>query len=234
MDGKSGFPDEKLMHVLFHELKAPLSAVASYLFLLKEGTLGDSLAAYQDMICKAGVRLDQMQELLGDLRDVSMVDSGKRERRIEQVLIPALVEDVCEKLKPAASSRNITFDIIVPAGILFTGDAWEISRIVHHLLSNAIKFNVEGGRAELRIETEDPSSLTITVIDSGIGIADADTGKIFEDFVRIKNSATKGIWGTGLGLSLVRRLEALYNGKVIVESEIGKGSTFIVRILTAA
>jgi signal transduction histidine kinase len=115
-----------------------------------------------------------------------------------------------------------------PAGpVLFHADAGEIEIIFNNLVSNAIKYNQDGGSVEIVI-TDEPSQVRIAVRDTGIGMTAEEIGKLFGEFSRIKNEKTRNILGSGLGLSILRRLAALYQGVVEVESQTGEGSTFTV------
>ena len=108
-------------------------------------------------------------------------------------------------------------------------DRGEIEIILNNLLSNAIKYNRPGGRAELTL-AGDAEGVMIRVADTGIGIAPEDCSRLFSDFVRIKTEQTRNILGSGLGLSIVRKLATLYGGQAVVESGVGVGSTFTVTL----
>ncbi len=111
-------------------------------------------------------------------------------------------------------------------------DRSELEIILNNLVSNAVKYNRDGGRVDVTLERpgDDRPGWRIRVADTGIGLAPEDAARLFEEFVRVKNEDTRGIAGTGLGLSIVKRLAQLYGGDATVVSERGVGSTFEVRL----
>jgi signal transduction histidine kinase len=112
---------------------------------------------------------------------------------------------------------------------MMKADAGEIEIVMNNLISNAVKYNKEGGRVDCFIE-ELPEALRISVSDTGIGMAEEETRNIFDDFVRIKNQQTKGIAGSGLGLSIVKKIVDMYKGSIKVQSNPGQGTTFIITL----
>jgi signal transduction histidine kinase len=117
----------------------------------------------------------------------------------------------------------------VPKDLIIKADSSEIEIILNNLLSNAVKYNKQGGKADLKISTEN-DQIKIVVSDTGIGLTKDEAAKLFNDFVRIKNHKTVKILGSGLGLSLVKKLAMFYNGDVCVQSEPDVGSTFTVEL----
>lgn len=225
---------EKLISVLFHELKGPLGAIAGYLSLLRKGVLGTDLPAYAEVLERSEARLDQMQELLSDLQDVSILDSGNRERKMTILSAQQSAEAAFKRVEAGANARHISIDTSIPADLTLEADPWEIGLVLHHLLSNAVRYNSDNGQAKLALRQIDPCTLEIQVSDTGIGIAPEHTDSLCRDFIRLKTPQTHGIFGTGLGLSIVRRIAALNGGGVHIESELGKGSIFSVRMHVGA
>ena len=113
--------------------------------------------------------------------------------------------------------------------VTIQADNEDINIVFNNLLSNAVKYNHEGGKVDIIID-RDNGDAVIKVIDTGIGISGKDQEVLFDDFVRIKNEKTRNISGSGLGLSIVKKIVELYHGLIIVESTVGEGSTFIVTI----
>ena len=144
------------------------------------------------------------------------------------------VYDVCEGLltmfRPMAEKKNIDLRGALAAGVPeVRQDAVKLQQILSNLLSNAIKFTPEGGRVLLKAEA-DGGHLVLTVSDTGVGIAPEEQGLIFEKFRQAGNPMTREHGGTGLGLSIVRELTRLLGGEVSLQSELGRGSTFTVRL----
>ena len=213
----------ELISVVSHELKAPLAAIEGFLNLLEGGYV--DAAGAQKLYARCRGRIDGMRKLIFDLLDLTRIESGQRRRELRTLdLVPVLREFV-ESMKPAAAERGIELRITCPENSSVTADPMEVEIIVRNLVSNAIKYNREGGSVDVVFEAS-PLRNRLRVADTGIGIAEEDLAKLFGEFVRIRNRETAKIPGSGLGLSIVRRLAALYDGEVTVKSSPGAGSTF--------
>ncbi|NMC64306.1 MAG: response regulator [SAR324 cluster bacterium] len=219
----------EFIRVLGHELKAPIGAVGNYLALMKKKTLGETLEAYEDVIDRSQIRLDQMQKLVADLLDMTRIESGQRIREIAVHDLREIAEKSIELVDLQAKSREITLSLNEGSKVLMNCDRSEMEMIFNNLLSNAVKYNKDGGRVEVQIE-QLGDQIQIKVSDTGIGMSHEETKRLFNEFVRIKNEKTFGILGSGLGLSIVKRLAELNGGSVRVESEADVGSTFIVTL----
>jgi signal transduction histidine kinase len=222
----------EFLRVLAHELKAPLNAVAGYLGLMKNRESGDQLAAYDEMIDRSLIRIDGMHKLIHDLLDLTRLESGHRDRQLGPVDLLALVQAAAETMRGEADARKITIAIHADGAAQMTADAGEIEMLLNNLISNAVKYNRDGGSVEVTLGRRD-SHVVITVADTGIGMAPDEISRVFGEFVRIKNERTNHILGSGLGLSIVDKLVRLYGGEVKVESQPDAGATFTV-VLDAA
>jgi signal transduction histidine kinase len=131
--------------------------------------------------------------------------------------------------RPDASRRNISLNLHGPERVCLRGDRGEIEIVLNNLVTNAVKYNRDGGRVDIRLSDEG-EEVRIEVQDTGIGMSPEESAKLFNEFVRIKNEKTKNILGSGLGLSIVKKLANLYGGDVTLKSEPDKGSTFTVRM----
>jgi len=219
----------EFIRVLGHELKAPIGAVSNYLALMKKKTLGGDLGAYEDVIDRSQIRLDQMQKLVADLLDMTRIESGQRAREIAIHDLREVAERSLELVDLQAKSRDITLSLADGPKVLMNCDRSEMEMIFNNLLSNGVKYNKDGGHVEVIIEQLE-DWVQIKVSDTGIGMSPEDTKRLFNEFVRIKNEKTFRILGSGLGLSIVKRLAELNGGSVSVESEADVGSTFIVTL----
>lgn len=219
----------ELIRVLGHELKAPLGAVANYLTMLRKQTLGNDLAAYDQIIERSELRLEQMQKLILDLLDMARIEAGKRVRQLGDTDLKTIVERSIDLFTVEANKREITLshDLIEP--LIITADPTEIEVIFNNLISNAIKYNRAGGTVAVSV-VRLGEGVRIAVSDSGIGLSEKEAAKLFQEFVRIKNEKTTKILGSGLGLSIVKKIVDLYQGTVKVESEAEVGSTFVVTL----
>jgi two-component system sensor histidine kinase/response regulator len=219
----------QFISVLAHELKSPLAAVEGYLHIVKDRSVGDDPAAYDQMLGRSLVRLEGMRKLIIDLLDMTRIESGQKKRELTDIDLRKTTQSVIETFIPTAQERSIAIELTGDTDIHLNGDGSEIEIILNNLVSNAVKYNRDGGRVEVVLKNQ-PDSVTITVSDTGIGMSPEDTARLFEDFVRIKNEKTRNILGSGLGLSIVKKLAHLYNGEVSVKSEPDKGTTFTVTL----
>lgn len=219
----------EFVSVLSHELKAPLNAVEGYLHLLRDGTLGDDRRAYAQVIERSLARLEGMRKLVADLLDLTRIESGQRPRQVARVDLVALVRAAVETAQPEAQKRGIAMAIEAPDAVAMDADPSEVEIILNNLLSNAVKYNRDGGRVEVAVEADD-QTVSLRVRDTGIGMTAEEAARLFRDFVRIRNAKTRHILGSGLGLSIVKKLVNLYDGEVSVSSEPDVGSTFVATL----
>lgn len=223
----------EFISVLAHELKAPLAAIEGYLRLMRDRTAGDTIEAYDRMVNRSLVRLDDMRKLIFDLLDMTRIESGTKRRDFSQVDLRATAERTFETFQPAADERRIALELVTDGDLVFTADQGEVDIILNNLVSNAVKYNRDEGRVTVRLSGRD-DAVTIAVTDTGIGMSADETARLFGEFVRIKNERTRGISGSGLGLSTLKKLAQLYGGTVTVTSEPEVGSTFTIVLARSA
>ncbi len=219
----------EFLSVLAHELKAPLGAVEGYLRLIEEGVTKDNPEAQARVVDRCLVRLEGMRKLIFDLLDLTRIESGQKQREVHPVNLADLLPRIMETFAPEADVRDITMELKFAGDTTMQGDAGELEIILNNLVSNAVKYNRDGGRVTVDVRG-DQEMLTIQVTDTGIGMTEEEAESLFGEFVRIKNEKTKTILGSGLGLSIVRRLARLNGGDVTVQSEDNVGSTFTVTL----
>ena len=217
------------LSVLSHELKAPLNAIEGYLRMIRERQNGMKLEDYDVMIDRSLDRIRGMRSLILDLLDLTRVESGKAKRNITDVDLVTIAGTAMDTMRPYAIQRDVTMNLHHEGPVTIKADAEEMEIIFNNLISNAIKYNKDGGTVDSTLHLAD-GCLEIKVVDSGIGMSTTEIDKIFDDFVRIKNDKTKNITGSGLGLSIVKKLIDNYAGKIDVTSIPDQGSTFIVRL----
>ncbi|MGB9623817.1 MAG: sensor histidine kinase [Phycisphaerae bacterium] len=221
----------EFISVLAHELKAPLGAIEGYLNLLKNRSAGDDPAVYDRMIERALIRAEGMRKMIMDLLDLTRIESGKKKRELTEVSVREVAQNSIETFRPDAMKRNISIHLRADDPVMMTADRGEIEIILNNLISNAVKYNRDGGNVDVALSRKD-DTVTITVADTGIGMTREEAARLFGDFVRIKNARTRNILGSGLGLSIVRKLANMYGGDAAVTSEPDKGSTFTVTLRT--
>ncbi|MBN1572826.1 MAG: HAMP domain-containing histidine kinase [Deltaproteobacteria bacterium] len=221
----------QFISVLAHELKSPLNAIEGYLGIMRDRKLGEEIDKYDRMIERCIIRISGMRKLIFDLLDLTRIESGQKKRSFEKVDLCKVAVDSIEMMSNDAKAQKIDIEMKSKGPIILTGVRDEVEIIFNNLISNAVKYNKEGGKVTVDIGLKD-NIAKIRVTDTGIGMSSDEAAKIFDDFVRIKNSKTKNIMGSGLGLSTVKKLVVLYKGNVSVTSKEDKGSTFTVTLRT--
>jgi signal transduction histidine kinase len=219
----------QFISVLAHEMKAPISAVEGYVQMIRDRSVGDNLDAYDRMLDRCLVRIDGMRKLIVDLLDLTAIESGQRQRTISTVDVTEAARQAGENMKAEAERRNIVIEMNVPAGLALQADKTEIEMIFNNLVSNAVKYNREHGRVVVE-GAMSGEELIVQVKDTGIGMTEEECQRLFKDFSRIKNEKTRNVLGSGLGLSTLKKLVALYQGDITVSSQPDVGSTFTVRL----
>jgi signal transduction histidine kinase len=219
----------EFLSVLAHELKAPLGAVEGYLRLIEEGVTRDNPEAQARVVDRCLVRLEGMRKLIFDLLDLTRIESGQKKRVLHAIDLAELLPRIMETFAPEADVRQIAMELECTGDTTMQGDAGELEIILNNLVSNAVKYNRDGGRVTVDVRG-DEEMLMIQVTDTGIGMTEEEMATLFGEFVRIKNEKTKTILGSGLGLSIIRRLARLNGGDVTVRSEDNVGSTFTVTL----
>jgi signal transduction histidine kinase len=195
------------------------------------GELNEKQAEYTDDILTSGRHL---LSLINEILDLSKVEAGRMELELATFDLPLAIENARTFVRERATRHGITLDVAVDDRLgEFVGDERKIKQILLNLLSNATKFTPEGGRIGIKARQTD-GSVEISVTDTGIGIALEDQPKIFEEFRQVGTDYAHKIQGTGLGLTLAKKFVELHGGKIWVESEAGKGSTFIFTLPIAA
>jgi signal transduction histidine kinase len=223
----------QFISVLGHELKAPLAAIEGYLNIVKDQIAGGDPAAYRHAIERSLVRLYGMRKLILDLLDLTRIESGNRKRDLQELDVSEVAKSCIETLMPDANAKKITVAFQAPGSVRMIADRGELEIILNNLVSNAVKYNREGGRVTVTLSARN-DQVWIAVADTGIGLTREEAGQLFREFVRIKNEHTRNILGSGLGLSIVKKIAALYGGDVAVESQADIGSTFTVLLNRAS
>lgn len=220
----------EFVSVLSHELKAPLAAIEGYLNVAKAQSLGPSIEAYNPVIDRCVFRIGQMRKLIFDLLDLTRIESGQKKRNLCDIDLVPIVHRVIETVENEARERRISIQFTQSDPVSMIADPEEMEIILNNLVSNAVKYNRDGGSVTIQL-IKNTDSIQIQVADTGIGLSKAEIARLFKDFVRIRNEKTKDILGSGLGLSTVKKLAQLYHGNVDVISTLDEGSTFTVTLM---
>jgi signal transduction histidine kinase len=209
-----------------HELRTPLNAVIGFSEVLLQrmfGELNEKQDEYLNDIYASGQHL---LSLINDILDLSKIEAGRMELAPAPFHLPSALENAVTLVKERAARHGIALELdIDPRLGEVVGDERKIKQILLNLLSNAVKFTPEGGRISLKARRTD-GTVEIAVTDTGIGIAPEDQAAIFEEFRQVGSDETRKQEGTGLGLTLAKKFVELHGGRIWVESELGRGSTF--------
>ncbi|EWY37447.1 hypothetical protein N825_17710 [Skermanella stibiiresistens SB22] len=210
-----------------HELRTPLNAIIGFSELLADemfGPLGDSkYKEYVNDIRHAG---EHLLALISDLLDISKIEAGRRTVNEDVIDLAALVTRCVSMMSDLARRGDVALDCVIatPAPNL-TADHRAVLQIVVNLLSNAVKFTPAGGTVTCGIVTLADGGVAIEVRDTGIGISEEDLDRVLEPFYQVDNSLTRHRTGTGLGLSLVNAIASLHDGRLVMKSGVGNGTT---------
>lgn len=217
-----------------HEIRTPINGILGMLQLtLAED---DLQADYRDNLVTAKNCADTLLRLINDILDISKLEAGKYNLRYEVFDVKSAIEETVAAQVPLANNKDLTLDCSFSGNIpeMVKGDGERIKQVLNCLLSNAIKFTSEGGVrvkvATMDGEEPDKTTLRIAVVDSGIGISDADKSKLFIRFSQVDSSDTRKYGGSGLGLVITKQIVELMGGNISVQSKEDIGSTFIVEI----
>ncbi len=219
----------QFLSVLSHELKAPLNAIEGYLRMMQEKQSGEMIDDYAIPIDRSLQRIQGMRNLIMDLLDFTKIRLDRREEKMKDVDLREIASNAIVTVQPYAIQKDITINLTVNCNSLVTADPDDMEIIFNNMLSNSVKYNVEKGFVDITINGCD-ETISVVFTDTGIGIKESDIDTLFDEFVRIKNERTKDITGSGLGLSIVKKVVELYNGSISVESTPDIGSTFTVRL----
>jgi signal transduction histidine kinase len=211
-----------------HELRTPLNSILGFSeVLLSSEQLSDKQQRWVRNIQSSG---DRLLNLINDILDLAKIEAGKMQVRLAEFSIYDVCEGLLAMFRPIAEKKNVELrGQLEPGFPTLHQDVVKLQQILSNLLSNAIKFTPEGGRVLLQVEAG-PHCAIIKIMDTGVGIAADEQDLVFEKFRQGGNPLTREHAGTGLGLSIVRELSKLLGGEVSLHSELGRGSTFTVRL----
>ncbi|MCE5266975.1 MAG: HAMP domain-containing protein [Planctomycetaceae bacterium] len=218
-----------------HELRTPLNSILGFSEVLATiDALDEKQKRYVQNIQRSGKTL---LEMINDILDLAKIESGKMETRLSDCHVSHVVAAQCEMARPLSERKNIDLECHIENDLPpMHQDQARVQQILNNLLSNAIKFTPEGGRIVVAANRDAADFLVLSVTDTGVGIAPEDQSIIFEKFRQGRtampdgDAMTREHSGSGLGLSIVKELCRLLGGEVSLQSELGKGSTFTVRL----
>jgi len=211
-----------------HELRSPLHSIISYGALLLEGFVEGPLTTEQEEHIQFMVnRAEDLSHLVDDMLDLSKIEADHIEVKPEPLELTAFLTEIVNQLKPIANNKDLFLRLEIEKGVPLTmADSHRLRQVAVNLVSNAIKFTEKGGVTIRCTYLKNTDMLHISVNDTGIGISPAAIGYIFEAFRQADGSTTRRFGGTGLGLTIAKKLIELQGGEITVESVPGEGSTF--------
>jgi len=216
-----------------HELRTPLNAIVGYSDLLSEQSSGPLPPPYPRFVANIQEGARHLLDMVNDLLDLSRIEAGRIELNLERFDISVALDEALSVIMPLAGIKSISIENRIARGTSVVADRLRLKQILYNLLSNAVKFTPEDGRVWIETAAQG-EILTICVGDTGIGIAPGEREAIFEEFHQVASARKLGAAGAGLGLAITRKLVQLHGGGVRVESEMGKGSRFLVSLPVAA
>jgi PAS domain S-box-containing protein len=208
-----------------HELRTPMTSIKGYTDLLHASAVGEVNAEQKRFLSIIKSNADRLTTLINDLLDISRTEAGRIELEFKPLQMGEIVLEVANSFRGQMESKGLEFLVDIPDNLgKVRGDRGRITQILTNLIANAYHYTLEGS-IKVSLSQVD-NVLKVDVADTGIGIAPGDQGKIFDRFYRADNSLVQETTGTGLGLSIVKMFVEMHGGRVWVESEPGKGSTF--------
>lgn len=215
--------------VMSHELRTPLAAIMGYQELLADGITGPITDAQAQQLGRIKLSARHLLSLIDEILTFTRLDAGRETVVEETVELDQVLRDAMEIVEPLAEGKKIDLKMTSPGrGVMVATDPTKLRQILVNLLSNGVKFTTEGFVALSGEVVQD--QIVLKVSDTGIGIAEEHIGRIFDPFWQVEQKATRRASGTGLGLTVSRRLANLLGGDVAVASEVGKGTTFTVTL----
>jgi signal transduction histidine kinase len=208
-----------------HELRTPLNAILGYTELILDNLYGDTPTKMRDVLDRIQKNGKHLLGLINDVLDLSKIEAGQLSLALTDYSLKDVVQSVFSAVEPLASEKKLGFKIEVPQKLPSgRGDERRLTQVLLNLVGNAIKFTDKG---EIAIKAAAQNgAFTVAVRDTGPGIAEVDREKIFEEFQQADSSVTRKKGGTGLGLAISRRIIEMHGGRLWVESDLGRGSTF--------
>ena len=210
-----------------HELKTPLTSVRGYLELLENNIVSDENMK-KDFLARIKKETINMTSLINDILMISRLETKEAEVTLSDVRLAPLVKEVCTSLEPLAKEYQVSISTNCRPLMMYA-NTQQLRELFNNLIINAIKYNKPEGKVGVTV-TSEQNEIIITVEDTGVGIPEDSRVRIFERFYRVDKGRSKKVGGTGLGLSIVKHIVNYYNGSIELQSKIGEGTKFTVRL----
>ena len=214
-----------------HEFRTPLNAILGYTSMLLQGVNGELAPPQRKNLGRVDSNAKHLLTIINDLLDISRIEAGKMPLHLEQFELPTLVGELLAEVEPLIQKSRLSAATDLASDLPpLVSDRQKVKQIVLNLLTNAIKFTPHGAVQLIARYHAEADEISLAVRDTGIGIAEHDQQKIFEDFRQADDSVTRQYGGAGLGLSICRRLANMLEGRIALASTLGAGSTFTLYV----
>lgn len=208
-----------------HELRTPLNSIIGFTGIILQGLSGDVNEEQKKQLTIVKKSANHLLSLINEILDVSKIEAGKAEVVLEEFMLNEIVREVVDSITPAANIKNVKLITEMPGEIMLYSDSKRIKQVLVNLTNNAIKFT-DRGSVRIKASLIEDERLRMSVEDTGVGIKEENMNKLFMPFQQIDEALTKPHEGTGLGLSVSKKLITLLGGDIWAKSEYGKGSEF--------
>jgi len=219
-----------------HELRTPLNAIGGYAQLLEGGVYGPISPSQQDALTRIARSQRHLLGLINDVLNLARIETGRLEYSVESIPLNDVMAELAPMIEPQLAAKKLTFDVVrLDTPVVVRADRDKLVQVLLNLLSNAVKFTAAGGRITVRTRSsqDDADDVIVEVEDTGRGIPAEKVEAIFEPFVQVRGASSQATEGTGLGLAISRNLARGMGGELTAASEVGRGSTFFLRLARA-
>ncbi len=220
---------DEFVALVSHDLRTPLTSIRGYIELLLEGLAGElseEQHKWMDVIDRNSARL---LRLVADLLFIAQLDAGRIALERSVVVLSDVVAETVETVAPTAETRKVELLLDSPGTVVLYGDRARLAQLVDNIVSNALKFTPPGGKVEVRVGGDDTTAW-IEIVDTGMGISEAEQLHLFERFFRTSAANSAAIQGTGLGLAIAKGIVDAHGGTIAVSSVEGSGTTFRIEL----
>lgn len=220
--------EENFITMVSHQLRSPLVAIQQYFEVILAGMVGKVEEKQKEMILKARERSEALLELINDWLSVARMDGGQLIDKLKPISLGAILSKIVDFLNPVTKDKNISLKLAALSGDdMILGDQESLEQVFVNLITNAIEYNKPNGSVTVSIK-ENADAILVDVEDTGVGIAPEHLPLIFDQFYQIDRSKRKGDKGSGLGLSIAKKIVEAHGGSIQVSSELGEGTVFTV------
>ncbi len=220
--------EENFITMVSHQLRSPIVAIVQYFEIILAGMVGQVEEKQKEMILKAKERSEELLELINDWLSIARVNGGQIIDNLKPIFLGGILSEIVDFLHPVAKEKNISLKLPALSGDdMILGDQESLEQVFVNLITNAIEYNRPDGDVTIFIK-KNVDSIQVDVEDTGVGIAHEHLPYIFDQFYQIDRSKRKGDKGSGLGLTIAKKIVDAHGGSIQISSELGKGSIFTV------